>query len=770
MKALIVKLSLLSCTVLLFSFGQAQEDWPKTITAADGTTIKIYQPQPESFSGNTLKSRSAISVSENGNADPVFGTFWSTSKVQTDRDTRQMIIESIKVTDIKIPVVTDQNKIDFVRTTLEYQFPDAAGQISLDEVLTSLDQNLEQAKLSNNINNNPPKVIFTTQPTMLALIDGAPKLQRNNDWGVDVVVNSPFTIVKNNDGQFYLYGAHHWYAAPAATGPYSFTGDNVPQNLHNIESSLNSNAAANNNNAANNNSSANGDAATNDNTIANIVVSTTPTELIQSKGEPNFSPIEGTALLYVKNSDNDIFMDVNSQQYYVLISGRWFKSKVLNSNDWQYIPADKLPPDFAKIPEGSPKDNVLASVAGTDAANEAVMDAQIPQTAKVDRNTATTTVTYNGDPQFESINGTKLQYAVNTSSTVLRYKGQYYAVDNGVWFVSDNPSGPWVVATERPDDVDLIPPSSPAYNTKYVYVYDVTPDYVYMGYTPGYLNSYVYGPTVVYGTGFYYDPWFGSYYYPRPWSWGFNYCYTPWYGWGFGFGYNWGWFNVGFGYSWGGWRGGWWGPGIYHPAYWGGWHGGPRPYSFYGRNNIGYNRGNYINVNNNIYRNRNGIATRNNTRFGSGNGRPTSNRPEFANGGGNNNRPRPNNADGQFNRGYQPNGNRPTNSVFSDRQGNVYQRGGQGQWQQRENRQWRPVTGSSQPDVIRNLNRQQQMRDRGEVRAQNFERARPSSFGGGGGYSRPSGGGSVSRPSGGGGGGGGRSSGGSSGGGRSGRR
>ena len=111
-------------------------------------------------------------------------------------------------------------------------------------------------------------------------------------------------------------------------------------------------------------------------------------------------------------------MDENSQQYFVLISGSWYQTKNLNADNWKYIPADQLPADFAKIPPGSPKDNVLASVAGTDAARDAVMDAEIPQTAKVDRNTATTTVTYDGQPKFTDIDGTNLQYAVNTSSTV----------------------------------------------------------------------------------------------------------------------------------------------------------------------------------------------------------------------------------------------------------------------------------------------------------------------------------------------------------------
>ena len=47
---------------------------------------------------------------------------------------------------------------------------------------------------------------------MLVLIDGEPKIQSNSTYGVDAVVNSPFTIVKNNDGRFYLYGGNNGIA------------------------------------------------------------------------------------------------------------------------------------------------------------------------------------------------------------------------------------------------------------------------------------------------------------------------------------------------------------------------------------------------------------------------------------------------------------------------------------------------------------------------------------------------------------------------------
>jgi hypothetical protein len=782
MKKSRVQFLLLFVSVLSFGFSRADDsDWPKVINTDNGTQIKVYEPEPESFKGNTLMFRSAISVLSGGSNDPVFGAFWGTAKVETDRDNRTMIINSLDVTSIRIPAIEGQDTIDYIDNTLETQFPQAAGAISLDAIVATLNQNEQEIKISNGISNKPPKVMFVTQSSMLVLIDGEPKLQNNKELSLQMVVNTPFTIVKNSDGRFYLYGSKHWYVSNSATGPYDYTNGQVPNNIRNVE-----NVIANNSKT---NGADNGKTAADPNVIPNIMVSTVPAELIQSNGEPNFTPIQGTNLLYMSNSNNDIFMDESSQQYFVLISGRWYRTKNLNSDNWNYIPADQLPADFAKIPPGSPKDNVLASVAGTDAAKDAVMDAQIPQTAKINRNSTTTDVTYDGRPKFTDIEGTNLQYAVNTSSTVFRNggDGRFYVVDNGVWFVSDNATGPWVVSTVRPVDVDLIPPSYPVYNAKYVNIYDVDPDYAYMGYTPGYLNSFIYGPTVVYGTGFYYSPWYGAYYYPRPWSWGFNFGYTPYFGWGFGWGYNPGWFSIGFGFGFGrgygyGYGGcGWWGPSFYHPAVWGGWRGGGRPYGFYG-NNFAVRNSIHVNYANNVYRNRGGVYSQSNFRPGGiANRTMNYNRPTIntARPGGTMN-PGPNGTRPGAGNGFNRPGNnsysggRPNTinnsssgsarpSIYSDRQGNVYQRPQpNSSWQQRQNRTWSPAN-SARPEV-QSLNNQQMNRSRGEVRAQNFSRIGGSPSSGG---FRPSGGGGGggSRPSGGGGGGG-RSSGG--GGGRSG--
>ena len=97
-----------------------------------------------------------------------------------------------------------------------------------------------------------------------------------------------------------------------------------------------------------------------------------------------------------------------------------------------------------------------------------------------------------GQFEFEEIEGTNLLCAINSNVTVLNEGDVYYAIDSAVWFVSGNEHGPWAVCINRPEEVDQIPPTSPVYNVKYVYIYESTPDVVYVGYTAGYYHSYMY--------------------------------------------------------------------------------------------------------------------------------------------------------------------------------------------------------------------------------------------------------------------------------------
>jgi hypothetical protein len=118
-------------------------------------------------------------------------------------------------------------------------------------------------------------------------------------------------------------------------------------------------------------------------------------------------------------------------------------------------------------------------------------------------------------------------YAANTPYSVIRIDNMYYMCHEAIWYVANAPSGPWTVSVSIPNVIYTIPPSCPVYNVTYVYVYDYTPEVVYIGYYPGYYGSYVYGGTVVYGTGYVYAGWYGSVYYARPATWGYSVHYNP---------------------------------------------------------------------------------------------------------------------------------------------------------------------------------------------------------------------------------------------------
>ena len=662
----------------------AQNKWPKEMKLADGSSLTIYQPQPESLNGNKITGRAAVSVKKNTGGEPIFGAIFYAGTITTDKASRMAELETLSITNVKFSGDAEKDKIDKMSAAIEKEAPTWKIQFSIDDVAASIKKD-NNTSSNNQFNNDPPKIIYTDKQTTLVLLDGAPKVQHDKDLDADRVVNSPNLIFK--EGNFWnLYLGGIWYMSSSVTEGWK-PNTSLSKKLQSVNEQIKKQEKEANGGKEN----------TEKPIVTEIIVATSPTELLQSKGVIDYKTIQGTSLLYVGNSSNEIFKDINSQKTYVLLAGRWYNAPGING-PWTYVAADKLPADFAKIPEGSEKDGVLANVAGTDAAEEAKIDAEIPQTAKVDRKSASIKVEFDGAPKFKNIEGTSLKVAENSNVTVMQdQSGKYFALDNGIWFTASNANGPWQVANERPKDVENIPASSSAYNTKYVYVYDSTPDVVYVGYTAGYMGGYVYGPTIVYGTGFYYTPWYGSVYYPRPVTWGFGFGYNPWTGWSMGVGFNVGFMHVGIGFGGGyGYGGGWFGPPMYYPPYRAPYYGG----GYYGNRQSGgntfVNNGN-ININTgngNIYNNKTGVSTKNIDRTSIGNNNKI-------------------NANNKIS-------NNKANNVFSDKDGNVFQKDSKtNNWNQRDNKtnEWKP---SSDNNRTRDLDRDFNARDRSNSRDQNF--------------------------------------------------
>ncbi len=664
--------SYLACLLFLLlssSFsGRADEAWPREIKTNKATVV-IYQPQIERFSGDQLEARAALAVTLKSTGKPVFGAAWFDCRVDTDRDTRMVVLKELEVKSIKFPEAGEQD-LEQLTSLLESHIPKWTLSFSLDRLLAELAIDDPASKGSESLNNIAPEIIFETNPSVLVPIDGDPILQEIEGLeSYSYVVNTPFFVAINASGsRYYLYGDQNWHSSDNLQN--SWRRDlNVPGDLvefmEQIEARKEKSEDMDNSAVA---------------TASNIYVRTKPAELLQSKGEPQYRAIEGTNLLYMSNTENDILMDINTQMYYVLIAGRWYASGSLTDNQWEFISNDQLPGDFSGIPEGADIGSVRSSVSGTPESKEALLDNTVPQTAEIDRHKASLEVNYDGDPSFVAIGGTSVFYAENTDKSVLRIDDLYYCCDDAVWFVSGNPSGPWKVCVEVPTEVQSIPPESPVYNVKYVYIYDYTPDVVYVGYTPGYVGSYAYHGCVVYGTGYYYRPWYGTYYYPRPVTYGFGVHYNPYTGWGFSFGVSHGWFH--YGYGWGSpYYRGYWGPAGYHYGYR---HGYARGYhrGYAAGVRAGYYQGSRAGkpkaYSNNVYSKRaTGVKS---TAKSSRRSPPTAR----------------NTITSKDQVRKSGNGIPRKNNVYADTEGNIHRRTENG-WQKRENGEWKDNSPSRKP-------------------------------------------------------------------------
>ena len=479
--------------------------WPRPIQAGD-TVIEVYQPQIDSWQGHRLEARAALSIKSPASPAVSYGVIWITARTEVDKAQGLVTLEDIKVTKASFPGLPQ--KTDDLLRLIRQHVPAGVKVLGLAQVEANLA--VAQAKQTAKavpVKNDPPQIIFSPTPALLIRIDGPPSLRQVPGSSLLRVINTRSLILLDSaTGQYYLYVLDRWLDAPAPTGPWAAAGTVSPA----LESARQAAVSAGQVDLLEPPPSGQG-------AFPTIHVSTAPTELIETNGPPDWSPIPGTELLYVTNTNAHVFLELKTQLTYVLLSGRWFRARS-TSGPWQFVSPNQLPADFARIPETHPQGLILASVAGTPQAQEAVIANTIPQTATVVRSQARLAVAYDGAPQFWPIESTPLQYVINTPTPVIRVDPKtYYALSNGVWFVAQAPLGPWVVATFVPAVIYTVPISSPLHYVTYVRVYGYTPTVVYVGYTPGYLGTVVTPDgVVVYGTGVVYSPWVGTVWYPPP--------------------------------------------------------------------------------------------------------------------------------------------------------------------------------------------------------------------------------------------------------------
>jgi hypothetical protein len=498
-----------------------EQRWPRELETTTGGKIVVYQPQVDAWNDYTqLHGLMAMSYASTADASPEVGTARFVADTDTDLESGLVRVHSLVLEDVKFPALSEDESAALA-PELKRHADGSELVVELDRLVADLDRAQTPVRQLV-INTEPPAIFYSDTPAILVQFDGEPVISPIEGSDVKYVLNTNWDVLQEpGTERWYLRVSSYWLSSRELSGPWSprpgpdaFRELPSDDNWAEVRSNIPGPFVGTQ--------------------VPPVFVSETPAEVILTEGLPALSPIPNSRLLMVTNTESDLFLSRDDGKFYFLVSGRWFSTDDLSSGEWTFATSD-LPGSFAAIPEDHAAAHVLASVPGTPQSEEAVILAQIPETAQVDRmGVEAPPVEYQGgEPQFESIPGTSVSRAVNTTNDIVKVGDLYYLCFQGVWFRSAQPTGPWEVADEVPDPVYTIPADSPSHHVTYVTVEDSSPDWVTFAVFGGYMGMmYAWGCCMVWGTGWYYPPYvyYGGFYpmyYPYPYSYGAGAWYNP---------------------------------------------------------------------------------------------------------------------------------------------------------------------------------------------------------------------------------------------------
>lgn len=497
----------------------ADPGWPRTYALAPGASALVYAPQVVSWDGRRLAAWAAVSYQAPGAGEPAPGAVRIEADTTVALDERLVRLEPFRILEFNFPSLPrEQGRA--VALGLEKAVPEKEAVIALDRVLAGVDKSRIPFRGTPGLKADPPRIFHSTRFAVLVNFDGKPVWSPVKDADLKLAVNTNWDVFEHPPSQtFYLRDQDSWLQAAAVEGAWRPAG-RLPESLARLPADDNwKDVRAN----------LPGRPLTVQ-TAPAVFVSTEPAELILLSGEPRYERVWGTRLFWIANTESDLFRLGESGPFYYLVAGRWFSAPGLDG-PWTFA-TPRLPEDFRKIPLEHERSRVLAAVPGTDQAAEAVLLAQVPRSARVHRKEVKAPeVTYQGEPEFERIEGTPLARAVNTDKDVVQYDAVYYLCYEGVWFKGGGAAGPWAVAASVPAEIYRIPASSPIHHVTYVTVTDDDPggDWVTSSYTAGYTGLMKGWGCAVWGTGWHYPP-YPSAYFRHPVTYGFGAWYNPWTG------------------------------------------------------------------------------------------------------------------------------------------------------------------------------------------------------------------------------------------------
>ncbi|HKW00623.1 MAG TPA: hypothetical protein VJN96_12405 [Vicinamibacterales bacterium] len=496
--------------------------WPRQYVTKNGVPFVVYQPQIASWDDQKkMTAYAAVAYSAQGasTTKPDLGTVKVEANTKVSTAERLVSFSDFKILEANFSTLKKEQTADIAKEITD-GFPVEDRVIALDRVLASIDTSKVIPRNMEGIKADPPRIFFSKRPAALVNFDGDPIWSDVKGLDLKFAINTNWDVFQHTPtNTYYLRSDKSWMKTTDLMGGW-VPVDNLPDSFKKLPADDNWKDVKE---AVPGKKFSTSNAPT-------VFVNTTPAELILLKGEPAYETVQGTSLMWVSNTESDVFRVGKTGLIYYLVAGRWFSAPDF-TGPWTFASLT-LPEDFKKIPLEHDRSRVLASVPGSPQAAEGVLLASIPQTARVNKKTLQAPeVKYSGEPKFEPIEKTTVSHAVNTDKDIIKVGDLYYMCFQGVWFMGKGPEGPWEVTSKVPKEIYEIPVSSSASNVTYVTVEDDDDEWVTFAAAAMYTGVMVAWGCAVWGSGYYYPPYYyGGYYRPYYPTYGYGAYYNPWTG------------------------------------------------------------------------------------------------------------------------------------------------------------------------------------------------------------------------------------------------
>ena len=160
--------------------------------------------------------------------------------------------------------------------------------------------------------------------------------------------------------------------------------------------------------------------------------------------------VAGTGLLWVRNTEADVFRLGRAGPVYFLVAGRWFSAPGFNG-PWTFATTDAA----RRLRQDSARARAIARARvgagdGAGGRSGAARAGAADGPRQQDDGAGARRGLCRATPEFQPIAPTTVARATNTDKDILKVGDLYYMCFQGVWFVARAATGPWEVTGSVP--------------------------------------------------------------------------------------------------------------------------------------------------------------------------------------------------------------------------------------------------------------------------------------------------------------------------------